>query len=350
MSCFFDSKRKPFHPVIVCRVSLQKNQEKRGTAQSSLTRFKQMQEKLAHGQFAHSDLANQLKLIHGKLQTILDFAITKKFKITDISQSVMEKIYLADRETLTSINAVSVKKLQYLKDILIKQLLNYKIAKQTRGLLGKQEASPAYLQFLSKSQDLIIGSKTLSALMASLFLMAKCAVQLGFSKSAFLQLFLNLSTTLATSIKTNLESDATAAAWRLEKTRERLLVKLEDYFSKRALFISSQENQDYVFSSFHPVNKGYFFNKRLQNARIDVANALWMQLQYMSYQGEVIDNPTVLQNALKKAMADNERVYRLYGGVFDKKGKLANLLEECEGELLAIFPELSLRQNAQSHP
>lgn len=248
--------------------------------------------------------------------------------------------------------------------------------------LEKTEKLKACQDVIQQTKKMIACAKTLSAILATVAVEADLLAQLGMAKDLSLKdtvkdtvidfisnrgkshvskvnstadLFVDslpaaLSETLQRATFGS-SLNRIGSAFQLEKARELFITKLERYLANRAQLENCTHDDRQVTYRYRPMNKGIFFNKPLQEARIEVAATLLAELKAMQLSGkdkdnhkEAISHPQFLAVALAHATETNNTCYSklartLPGGIFiDGEGELAVILEEMRQEMKSIYP------------
>ncbi|WP_147292379.1 hypothetical protein [Legionella hackeliae] len=147
-----------------------------------------------------------------------------------------------------------------------------------------------------------------------------------------------------------LEINAVGSAFQLEDAREKLITRLEAYLAKRAELINTEKNDSVVIYNYRPIDRGIFYNKALQEARIEIAANFLAELKHMQLNDESrnyqsITNPQLFAQAFIRAFEKNIDVYnnlarKLPGGIpIDDIGELAVMLDEMRMEMKNIYPK-----------
>ncbi|KTC87076.1 hypothetical protein [Legionella brunensis] len=350
MTCFFKTEKLQFRKAITIRILMNEKLERRGLAEDALGAQNEFEQRLDQELVSSmlgledewSETANTL---YDELVGILGCYFNTEYLD-------LKTIYLANDELLSNNFAhATPKDLIHIKETLI-VLLSY--------FNGAFEASPstsypfgsvvlespsrkdAYKVFLNHTKTLISSAKTVSGVIASLMLVADLAKDKPLLAKFALHCIKELSLTLQEKISPILLQDfskSVGAACQLEQVRESLILRLEGYLISRAALKTTQRSSNYFICVYEPIDRGFFNNNRLQDARIEVANNLLTQLQFMSLDGQDIDSPLIFLKALDKAIMENERVYRFYGRIADGQGVLAEILANMRQELKEIYPE-----------
>ncbi|WP_232505492.1 hypothetical protein [Legionella clemsonensis] len=306
-----------------------------------------------------------------------------------INRRYFEEIYLANEETLSSqFKHITTEDLNRVKCSLIDSLhtFNQTIlqnkSSEFRKKLDKKGILNDFELVIAQTRNMITCAKTLSAVLATVAVEADLVAQLGMAEDLSIKRVMwnflgNLTTIVSNPEIITVDSAAdlfaeklpatlgkalhgvswgshlneVGSAFQLEQAREVFITKLEAYLASRASLKTVDRYDDRIIYNYRPINKGIFFNKALQEARIQVAATLLAELKFMQLCGKdsghhkgAIDNPRYLAVALSHATEMNNNAYKtlartLPGGNFiDGEGELAGILEEMRQEMKAIYP------------
>ncbi|QRN04756.1 hypothetical protein GH742_13315 [Legionella sp. MW5194] len=279
-------------------------------------------------------------------------------------RTIFEHLYQADKELLSrSFNHVSTPNLRELKFAITAQLGQKKLVEKVA--VEKQEACK---KLLTQMQHLIMSAKTVSAVIASVAYSARVFTELGvvtkgkLSDSAICNLFEeDIPAVFATQkLNTGTALNHVGSAFQLEKVREELITRLEDYLSRRARLIdevdAENDHSGNVSQRYKVINRGFFYNKELQEARVAIASRLLIQIE--RYQlcdregtgtpedndrkaknGHTIDTPQHFAQALIDAIEDNMDCFNKKGRVVDQLGELHELLMEARQQMGVVYTQ-----------
>ncbi|MFC7782654.1 hypothetical protein [Legionella taurinensis] len=275
-----------------------------------------------------------------------------------------EHLYRADNELLSpSFNHVSTPNLRELKLAIVAQLGQKKLVEKVAV-----EKQAACQQLLTQTQHLIMSAKTVSAVIASVAYSARVFTALGvvtkgkLSDSAICNLFEeDIPAVFATQkLNTGTALNHVGSAFQLEKVREQLIVRLEDYLSRRARLldevVAENDHSGDVSQRYKAINRGFFYNKDLQEARVAIASRLLMQIE--RYQlcdregtgtsvdndrkaknGHTIDTPQHFAQALIDAMEDNLDCFEKKARAVDQLGELHEILAEAREQMGVVYTQ-----------
>lgn len=281
-----------------------------------------------------------------------------------ISRPNFEAIYQANEELLSKqFTHVTTDNLNRLKQALIAILADFeqKVLSQPNSnfykKLRQENKISACREVIAQTKNLIASAKTVSAVIASIAVEADVLAQMGLAEDAFLtdsaaDVFKDkLPKALGEEVKgmtigSNLNH--VGSAFQLERARESLVTKLETYLNSRARLDGVDiKDTTKVNKTYSPIDRGFFYNKKLQQARIGVAAKLLTQLETMQLEdGTAIDNPQVFAKALMAAIEANDQCYKEHArgmiggiGVIDGIGELALCLDAMRKEMGEIYPQ-----------
>ncbi|KTD07948.1 hypothetical protein [Legionella jamestowniensis] len=289
-----------------------------------------------------------------------------------VNRLYFEEIYLANEETLSSqFKHITTDDLNRVKRSLLERLSFFDknfLQKESSGVrkeLDKAGKLKACQKVIQQTIRMIACAKTLSAVLATVAVEADLLAQLSLAKdkdtffdrgvNSVADLFIDwlpaaLSETLQRATFGS-SLNRIGSAFQLEKARELFISKLERYLASRAQLENCTHDDRQVTYRYRPMNKGIFFNKPLQEARIEVAATLLAELKAMQLSGkdkdnhkEAISHPQFFAVALAHATETNNTCYSklartLPGGIFiDGEGELAVILEEMRQEMKSIYP------------
>lgn len=269
---------------------------------------------------------------------------------------VLYSIYDANTEALSpQFNHIFTKNMVTLKQALIAKLKEFDQeilqdpAKKFHKQLVKENKLIACRQVIHQTQQLIGSAKTLSGVFAGIAIGADILAQMGvvhdtLNTDSAADLFID---TLPQVIQSQPEMSLGArlntigSAFQLEHARNSLIAKLEGYLNQRARLDKTNSHEESpILLNYTPIDRGFFYNKTLQNERIRVAATLLTRLQCMQLNdGIPIDNPSLFANLLADAITDNENCQARYGRIFDKQGELAKQLEDMRQEMGKIYTQ-----------
>ncbi len=287
-----------------------------------------------------------------------------------ITRELFETIYRSNTELLSSeFLHVSSLQLDRLKEKLIDDLQNFLISLHHDNYVG---AFPRIKNKLKECQrvicqtmDLIYSAKTVSAVMATIVVQADLLAQMqllgslsdnswkskakqvkqAFQDKAFISpvtLFKEVLPQTLQDYRLGLgtKPNARGSAFQLEAIREKLIGKLEQYLQSRARYDGEIADENHIVTKkYTPIDRGFFYNKNLQDAHIEVAALLLTQLEHMQLkEGTRIDNPQLFAQVLMKAYTANIKNNRtLARAGIDGTGNLFALLNDTCIELGDIY-------------
>ncbi|WED42667.1 hypothetical protein [Legionella cardiaca] len=247
-------------------------------------------------------------------------------------------IYLADGELLSNnFTYFTLKDLNSLKKLLSTALSHYQ---ETTHLPLSSKDAYSYKTFLAQLKALITSAKSISGVVASFGIAAELIRNDAALAARMPYCFMECISSMEKYInekRIEFLPNFKGAAFQLEKARESLIFKLEKYLESRAVLKLTQRSEHYLTRIYEPIDRGFFYNTRLQDARIEVANYLLIQMQWMIVREEDISTPEQFLDVIDKAIAENERVYRFYGRMIDEQGELARILENVRQEFYQNF-------------
>lgn len=372
----FQSREVRYFPdIFTSRTTFKKQlQPKIHTSSKSLKAFLQFERELKPHLKASSDLAialargingvfskhHQVNLIMGNknLESIA-MGVTMDSGLTSF-----EHLYCADEECLSpQFNHVSTPSLRGLKWAVVEQLARKDLVEKVS--VEKQEACK---NLLTHTQHLIMSAKTVSAVIASVAYSARVFTELGvvkkgkISDTAICNLFEEDIPGVFAKQKLNTGTalNHVGSAFQLEKVRERLIARLEDYLSWRAKLVdevvAEKEHSGEVSQRYQAINRGFFYNKDMQEARVVIASKLLMQIERyqlcdregsgtpvdhdrQAKNGHTIDTPQHFAQALIDAIEDNMDCFEKKGRVVDQLGELHEILEEARQEMGMVYTQ-----------
>ncbi|KTD00042.1 hypothetical protein [Legionella erythra] len=260
-------------------------------------------------------------------------------------------------------NHVSTPSLRGLKWAVVEQLARKDLVEKVS--VEKQEACK---NLLTHTQHLIMSAKTVSAVIASVAYSARVFTELGvvkkgkISDTAICNLFEEDIPGVFAKQKLNTGTalNHVGSAFQLEKVRERLIARLEDYLSWRAKLVdevvAEKEHSGEVSQRYQAINRGFFYNKDMQEARVVIASKLLMQIERyqlcdregsgtpvdhdrQAKNGHTIDTPQHFAQALIDAIEDNMDCFEKKGRVVDQLGELHEILEEARQEMGMVYTQ-----------
>lgn len=303
----------------------------------------------------HKNSIQPINIMYDTNMNLEAVAITKDRKTNQHSH--FEAIYRADSELLSEqFTHVTTNHLNSLKRALIAAIESFENEAKKRKnltvnkLLKIDTKSELCHCVLNQTKDLIAGAKTVSAVISSIVVGADILAQHGLDDSSLLvrtvaDLFKeDLPKVLGREIRSisiGSHLNHVGSAFQLEQARLSLMSKLETYLNSRARLDSSLVYADNsVSKTYSPIDRGIFYNKKLQQARIDVAAKLLMQLEHMQLEtGEVINNPQYFAQALMNAIDANQKCHNDYGRIIDGTGELAGFLENMRLDMGEIYTQ-----------
>ncbi|MDI9819355.1 MULTISPECIES: hypothetical protein [unclassified Legionella] len=295
--------------------------------------------------------ARKISLMYDHDKNLEEISLT-----TDgINRPHFEEIYLADGEALSeSFKHMTTANLEKIKQDLIVKLDSFEkvLDKENSNFCKKFPSKMASCRkVIAQAKQLIACAKSVSAVIASVAVSADVLAQMGLAADPFhtdstADLFAEtlpnqLEKTLKDSTMTpGTDLNHAGSAFQLEQARETLIARLEEYLQERAKLEPVEASGNSLTRSYRPVDRGIFYNKTLQDARIDVAARLLMQLQTMQLSdGKPISNPQWFAVALLEAIKANEQCYKQHARMVDGEGKLTLLLENMREEMVKIYPQ-----------
>ncbi|VEG91999.1 hypothetical protein [Legionella spiritensis] len=130
------------------------------------------------------------------------------------------------------------------------------------------------------------------------------------------------------------------SAFQLGQAREALIARLETYLGHRARLVSETTGMYTVTRKYQAIDRGIFYNKELQQARINVAARLLIQIRHMQLDdGTPIDNPQLFANALNEAIGANIDCHNDLARAIDGPGELYKTLDAMRLEMGDIYPQ-----------
>ncbi|CEK09408.1 hypothetical protein [Legionella hackeliae] len=330
MGRFFGAKTIQVRNAITTRFFIEKQIEKRVSPETALQQLKEFypHKRDAFTTTSYDSLINQVSLY-----------FKKEFFENNIDSFVL--IYLLNTESLSdSFAQFTPKDLRNLKEALIILMIqSYEeyVSRATGEAHGKyvpakyHQTVDRFERFVNRSKVLIDSARTVSGVIISLAIAANFACLYPEITDFALSSLQALTTKLHTSLtlkSANYIPNSLGPAFKFEQMREFCIKKLGDYLKERAVYTEKERSGNYLCQTYLPINRGFFYNTRLQIARIELASHLLNKLQFMIDVGQDIDSPQQLLQILQNAQKENERLYRFYGRVVDKQGELAKILED----------------------
>ncbi|KTD45630.1 hypothetical protein Lrub_2427 [Legionella rubrilucens] len=372
----FQSREVRYFPnVFTSRSTFKKQlQPKIHTSSKSLEAFLQLEEKLKPMLKSDNNLTihlvrktNDAFYKHHKVDLTMENSNLESIAMGErmnTGRTLFEHLYRADKELLSrSFNHVSTPKLMELKLAVVEQLGQEKLVEKVA--VEKQRDCK---QLLTQTQHLIMSAKTVSAVIASVAYSARVFTELGvvtkgkISDSAICNLFEEDIPKVFASQKLNLGTSLNhvGSAFQLENVREQLIVRLEDYLSRRARLldevVTENDQGGDVSQRYQVINRGFFYNKDLQEARVAIASRLLMQIE--RYQlcdregtgtpvdndrkaknGDTIDTPQHFAQALIDAIEDNLNCFEKKARVVDQLGELHEILMEAREQMGVVYTQ-----------
>ena len=272
---------------------------------------------------------------------------------------ILYSIYQSDEELLTSdFSHISTKELNHLKLALIDLLNDFdrSVLQNCGANFHKELFTTNKLQpcqeVIKQTQKLIASAQTLSGLFASIAIGADLLAQMGVVDKnsthgiTVADVFLNqipikIQNELSQSSSVNTQNNA-GFAFQLSQAKNCLIRKLENYLSQRARFdgVEISPDEKTISKTYTPINRGFFYNHRLQGARIQITVSLLTQLENMQLiTGQPIDNPLTFASLLRDMMNANHECQSSYGRYIDGKGELEKCLNEARMEIGKIYTQ-----------
>lgn len=259
-------------------------------------------------------------------------------------------IYLAEEELLSSdFNYVTTDRLKQLKLALVTCLLQFEFY----VLSNKKNEVYQYLesvgkldscrQVIAQTQHLIAAAKSVSGVIASIVTGADVLAQIGLADNDSVAGVFNIELPgiLGAEIQNMALGNSlnpAGSAFQLEQVRQSLIEKLEMYLSKRAALVGQFVADGFVSKQYKSIDRGLFYNRELQQARIKIAANLLTQLQYGHLEdGTCLDNPYLFAKLLMNAIDTNEQCYKQHARVIDGTGELAEYLDCMRKEMGEIY-------------
>lgn len=398
MSGFFCFQRPTYHENVVrVKVRLRDTTTYRDTAVEALRKQKALENRLPKDKVQRKEEAKGSVIAVARKLTNVASQLGKQIQINlegigsqqtnhGITSPYFEQIYLANEERLSAqFNHITTDDLNRVKENLIVSLQQF-----NRAILENKD-SPFYKKLIKEQKlaacrevieqtiIMIACAKTLSAVFATLIAEAdllerRLDIAEDLSKGEEVINFLsNPLTTIrnpqaiiinstadlfAENLPAKLHNALTRASWgshlntvgsafQLEQAREMLISRLEAYLAKRARLKTFEEKNGELVYECAPMNKGIFFNKALQEARIQVAVTLLAELKGMQLNdmGGSINTPQHFAAALNNAIEKNNKFYKelareLPGvGLVDDVGELSVMLDDMRQDMKVIYPK-----------
>jgi len=290
-----------------------------------------------------------------------------------ITRQYFERIYRSNTELLSSVfTHVSSRKIEGLKVELIEKLQKFlddlNTTKYTHIYPHVENKLEACRSIISQTIQLIYSAKTVSAIVSSIAVQADVLAQMQLAASltdnrlkalvrqarqvlqddAFISPAILFRDVLPKTLNdyqlnpgTNLHD--TGSAFQLEGIREKFIGRLEQYLRSRARYDGEEirydiDDRQIVTKKYTAVDRGFFYNKALQDAHIKVAAELLTQLDRMQLRrGTRIDNPQLFAEVLMEARDANEKNIETLSRSFDGTGDLFALLNDVRFELGNVY-------------
>lgn len=340
MFFLFKDKKLPLRSAITVRVFVGETSEERVSAEHALSLLYSYQQAFKNSEYHESAITQRDALFTRFCRYF--------YKKSDLNGfDFFAAIYRANTESLTREFALLTPgKFNDLKMTLIAQLLedyNKFKAQNLDEAAGKNVPgldNANWEALFLRIKTLIASARTVSGVIAAVAIAAELASRQPKIAEFTLGCLAKLEPICHEILTANSSfclGNEVGPAFKLERMRESLIKKLEDYLKTRAEPGETKRSGSYLIQTYQPIDRGPFYNKRLQDARIELASHLLIQLRFMRHQGQAIDSPMQLLQMLQQAKSENEYLFRFYGRVIDKQGDLANLLEEMHQELNKVY-------------
>lgn len=342
MVCFFKTKKIQFRSAITIRVYIEEKIEERIFAEDALYSLKSQQQCQKNPECSRLMMRRYQALFTELSGYFNEEPWLNRFEY-------LAYHYLLNSESLKqNLIQLTPRNLNNLKKALVALFIKYyrqfesRVAGETPENSDPdlyQERIKAFKMFYIQTKSLVLSARTVSGVIAAVAM----AAELAYQQPEIAELSLNCVEECAPLLKDSLTmrpavvEEEHGAAFKFEQFRELVIKKLESYLKTRAERIETQRSGNYFTQIYLPIDRGVFYNNRLQDARIELASKLLVQLQFMSENGKDIDSPKHLLQMVQKAKIENEHLYCLYGRIIDKQGDLAPLLDTMQGALKAAY-------------
>lgn len=263
-----------------------------------------------------------------------------------------EAIYLAGEELLSGeFTHVTTDELNQLKQTLNTILLQFEFyvvnnkKHEFYEYLRSRDMAVHCCQVVVQTQQLILSAKTVSAVIASIVTGFDVLAQMGLADNdSVANVFKKeLPDALGLEIKKmnlNTTLNPSGSAFQFGQARELLIKKLETYLSRRASLTSQFVAGGEVRKQYESIDRGFFYNRELQQARIVIAANLLTQLQFeRNEDGTRLSNPQVFAKLLMDAIDANEQCYRQHARCVDGTGELAEYLDSMRKEMGRLYTQ-----------